>query len=154
LGSEALLVGRVFDDRGNVMSPSHTRKRGIKYRYYLSHVLKQAQAEKAGSIQRIPAPEVEEKVVRAVRDRLKLPQSIEDRSVIISNVTRVDVKSGRLGNPPRKNAIRALQNPCPRSNPFCRLAQAIVKATARTTAPGGCVARKHSGLLKPRLERS
>jgi len=34
--SEALLSGRIFDDRGNLMSPTHARKRGIKYRYYLS----------------------------------------------------------------------------------------------------------------------
>src|SRR5262249_55067158 len=33
--SEALLTGRIFDDRGNRMTPSHVRKRGIKYRYYL-----------------------------------------------------------------------------------------------------------------------
>ena len=31
--SEALLTGRVFDDRGNRMSPSHARKSGVKYRY-------------------------------------------------------------------------------------------------------------------------
>ena len=31
-GSEALLLGRIFDDRGHRMSPSHVRKRGIKYR--------------------------------------------------------------------------------------------------------------------------
>ena len=31
--SEALLAGRIFDDRGNRMTPSHVRKRGIKYRY-------------------------------------------------------------------------------------------------------------------------
>src|SRR5450631_3931879 len=37
--SEALLTGRIFDDRGNRMSPSHARKRGIKYRYYLSTAL-------------------------------------------------------------------------------------------------------------------
>src|SRR5438094_4974905 len=29
--SEALLAGRIFDDRGNRMTPSHVRKRGIKY---------------------------------------------------------------------------------------------------------------------------
>jgi site-specific DNA recombinase len=32
--TEALLAGRIFDDRGNRMTPSHARKRGIKYRYY------------------------------------------------------------------------------------------------------------------------
>jgi site-specific DNA recombinase len=31
-----LLTGRIFDDRGNRMSPTHARKGGIKYRYYLS----------------------------------------------------------------------------------------------------------------------
>jgi site-specific DNA recombinase len=34
--SEALLTGRIFDDRGNRMSQSHARKGGVKYRYYLS----------------------------------------------------------------------------------------------------------------------
>src|SRR5262245_6263224 len=29
--SEALLVGRIFDDRGNRMTPSHVRKGGVKY---------------------------------------------------------------------------------------------------------------------------
>ena len=32
----ALLMGRLFDDRGNRMRPTHARKNGIKYRYYLS----------------------------------------------------------------------------------------------------------------------
>jgi site-specific DNA recombinase len=37
--SEALLTGRIFDDRGNRMTPSHARKGGMKYRYYLSSAL-------------------------------------------------------------------------------------------------------------------
>src|SRR5262249_19786661 len=28
--SDALLIGRIYDDRGNRMSPSHARKRGIR----------------------------------------------------------------------------------------------------------------------------
>ena len=31
--SDALLTGRIYDDRGNRMTPSHVRKGGIKYRY-------------------------------------------------------------------------------------------------------------------------
>src|SRR4051794_22721766 len=34
--SEALLLGRIYDDRGHRMTPSHVRKGGIKYRYYIS----------------------------------------------------------------------------------------------------------------------
>ena len=40
------MAGRIFDDRGNRMSPSHARKGGIKYRYYLSSALLQGAAER------------------------------------------------------------------------------------------------------------
>ena len=46
-----LLVGRLFDDRGNRMTPSHARKGAIKYRYYISSALVQGQTEQAGSYQ-------------------------------------------------------------------------------------------------------
>jgi DNA invertase Pin-like site-specific DNA recombinase len=37
--SEALLLGRIFDDRGNRMTPSYAVKNGARYRYYVSCVL-------------------------------------------------------------------------------------------------------------------
>src|SRR5215204_2010294 len=46
LNSEALLIGRIFDDRGNRMSPTHARKGGLKYRYYLSSALVHGQADR------------------------------------------------------------------------------------------------------------
>ena len=70
--SDALLVGRIFDDRGNRMSPSHARKRGIKYRYYLSSVLLEGRPDHSGSIRRVPAVEIEALVIRSVREHLKL----------------------------------------------------------------------------------
>jgi hypothetical protein len=33
-GSPAILMGRIFDDRGNRMTPSHSNKDGVRYRYY------------------------------------------------------------------------------------------------------------------------
>ena len=39
--SEALLSGRIYDDRGHRMTPSHARRRGIKYRYYILSALLQ-----------------------------------------------------------------------------------------------------------------
>src|SRR5205823_301713 len=35
-GSAALLSGRIFDDRGNRMTPTHANKLGVRYRYYVS----------------------------------------------------------------------------------------------------------------------
>src|SRR5207248_6787816 len=44
--SNALLMGRLFDDRGHGMTPSHTCKQGIRYRYYLSSALLQGEAKR------------------------------------------------------------------------------------------------------------
>src|SRR5712671_3108073 len=64
--SEALLIGRIFDDRGNRMTPSHARKAGVRYRYYVSAALTQGQPELAGSVSRLPAVEIEQLVCNAV----------------------------------------------------------------------------------------
>src|SRR5262245_15562660 len=40
-GSPALLSGRLFDNRGNRMSPTHTNKGGARYRYYVSQAVLQ-----------------------------------------------------------------------------------------------------------------
>ena len=46
--SDGLLIGRIFDDRGNRMTPSHARKGHVKYRYYLSAALLQGTAAQPG----------------------------------------------------------------------------------------------------------
>src|SRR5215510_12384761 len=82
MNSQALLTGRIFDDRGNRMSPSHVRKGGRKYRYYLSCVLFNGAAERAGSVRRVPATDIEALVIRSVREHLKPSQEIDDRSLV------------------------------------------------------------------------
>jgi site-specific DNA recombinase len=66
--SPSLLTGRIFDDRGNRMSPSHTNKDGVRYRYYVSNAIQQKRDGKVGSVSRVPASEIEELVIKAVRD--------------------------------------------------------------------------------------
>ena len=90
------MTGRIFDDRGNRMTPSHARKTGRKYRYYLSAALLQAQPERAGSVARVPAIEIESLVTRAVRESLKLPAQANDRSLINDHVARVEVHAERV----------------------------------------------------------
>jgi hypothetical protein len=94
--SEGLLIGRLFDDRGNRMSPSHARKGNVKYRYYLSSALFQGTAERAGSVRRVPATAIEALVVKSVRDRLKPSQPIDDRGLIHTHVARVEVQPDQL----------------------------------------------------------
>ncbi|MGC1776329.1 MAG: recombinase family protein [Xanthobacteraceae bacterium] len=94
--SEALLLGRIFDDRGHRMTPSHARRRGIKYRYYISCALLQGQTEQAGTVGRIPASEIEALVVKAVRAHFNELAAMDDAVLIHNHVVRVEVQSGQL----------------------------------------------------------
>jgi site-specific DNA recombinase len=92
----ALLAGRIHDDRGNRMSPTHARKRGTRYRYYLSSRLLHGEPGSAGSVRRVPAAEVETLVVKAVRDHVKPTLCTNDRSLIETHVRRIEVQPEQL----------------------------------------------------------
>jgi site-specific DNA recombinase len=94
--SGALLTGRIYDDRGNRMTPSHTRKGNVRYRYYLSSAVLQGTAERAGSVRRVPATAVERLVIKSVREHLKPPLSIDDRALITTRVARIEVQTKQL----------------------------------------------------------
>ena len=65
--TQALLAGKLFDDRGNRMSPSHAAKGERRWRYYVSQVILQGRKHEAGSVVRVPALEIERRVAEAVR---------------------------------------------------------------------------------------
>jgi DNA invertase Pin-like site-specific DNA recombinase len=71
--SDALLAGKLFDDRGNRMSPSYAAKKGRRWRYYVSQAILQGRKHEAGSVARVPALEIEPRVADAVRDVLSSP---------------------------------------------------------------------------------
>jgi hypothetical protein len=89
-------MGRIFDDRGNRMTPSYAQKNGKRYRYYLSSALSQGRAERAGSVRRIPAPEIETLVIGAVRKCLKESTPATDYDLINTNVGRVEVQATQI----------------------------------------------------------
>jgi site-specific DNA recombinase len=99
-GSAALLTGRLVDDRGNRMSPTHANKKGVRYRYYVSQALLQNRQAEAGSIARIPAPEIESLVCDCVRRHLtaqgEAPAASADHELIERHVARVIVKPQTL----------------------------------------------------------
>jgi len=89
-------MGRIFDDRGNLMSPTYAIKKSIKYRYYLSSALGDGRSQEAGTVSRVPATEVETLVANSVREELKLPQTMENKLVIGMHLERVEVHSLHL----------------------------------------------------------
>jgi DNA invertase Pin-like site-specific DNA recombinase len=84
--SRALLMGRLFDDRNNRMTPSHANKAGRRYRYYVSNALLQGRAEEAGSVTRVSASDLEQAILRALRERW--PGELDDSCLIERHLAR------------------------------------------------------------------
>jgi site-specific DNA recombinase len=64
-GLPALLTGGLFDEQGRRMTPTHTNKKGVRYSYYVSQTV--VRKHSAGSIGRVAAPELEARVIDAIR---------------------------------------------------------------------------------------
>jgi DNA invertase Pin-like site-specific DNA recombinase len=88
---QALLTGRVFDDRGNRMSPSHSRKRSTRYGYYVSSALIQGRPEAAGSVTRVPAAKIEAVIVDALRRHIGPDAPIDNSELIATYVRQIEV---------------------------------------------------------------
>jgi hypothetical protein len=106
------------------MSPSHSRKKGVRYRYYLSLPLLDGRPEEAGSISRVPAAEIEQVVADAVRQELGTDSELPTRDLIKGHVTRVEVYTAKISVELRE--VGAETKDYPNS-----LAKASVQATPR-----------------------
>jgi DNA invertase Pin-like site-specific DNA recombinase len=125
-GSNALLMGKLFDDRGNPMTPTYAIKKGVRYRYYVSSVLHQGRTEEAGSIPRVAAEAVERIVLDAISalpsmeeiklparsPSAKLPRSEHDADApeaaekIAADVDRITLRSHEIEIPLRDSSGR------------------------------------------------
>ena len=80
----------------SITSSGHVRKGGIKYRYYLSSPLLHGQPERAGSVARVPAAEVEARFASVVREHLADRTDSDDRDLIRNHVVRVELQANQL----------------------------------------------------------
>jgi DNA invertase Pin-like site-specific DNA recombinase len=71
----ALLKGLIFGPTGRAMSPTHTRKGGRLYRYYISQSVIKGGAG-ACPVGRVPAAEIEAAVVDQLRNVLRAPEIV------------------------------------------------------------------------------
>jgi hypothetical protein len=62
----SFLAGKLFDDRGNRMGPSHAAKGSRRWRYYVSRAVLKGRKQDAGSVARIPAAQIEKQIEEAV----------------------------------------------------------------------------------------
>jgi DNA invertase Pin-like site-specific DNA recombinase len=140
--NDAPLTGKLFDDRGNRMGPTFTRKNGVRYRFYFSTALR-GRTHLAGSVKRVPATDIERLIERAIREQLKLAHMSAseifdgiNRVVITSNHIRVAMKPAYSGRrielpwaPIKVGGARVIE-PKEQGNPDPKLIQAIVRAHA------------------------
>jgi site-specific DNA recombinase len=108
-----LLTGLLFDDAGHRMAATHATKAGIRYRYYVSLPCLHGEAKtaKVGSVTRVPAPDIEDIVVKSLnahlRGRSVLPAlAITGHSTIAELIDRIDVLKDRLAL-----RLRSRENP-------------------------------------------
>jgi DNA invertase Pin-like site-specific DNA recombinase len=119
----SLLKGRLFDDRGNGMTPTTSNRNGARYRYYVSSALMQGRRSEAGSVARVPAPEIEALVLSVLEERLNSgappgPSSmggLEERpsrpEMIGATLDRVTVRPGEVEIRHRTDGGEAPQPP-------------------------------------------
>ncbi|MDQ1390333.1 MAG: site-specific recombinase [Acidobacteriaceae bacterium] len=103
--SDHLLMGLLFDDAGHRMVPTHATKAGIRYRYYVSAPFLHGDAKtaSAGSISRVPAADIEDTVIKSMKEHLAARQDksatnavrLEDRDVT-QLITEIVVHADRL----------------------------------------------------------
>jgi site-specific DNA recombinase len=93
--SGALLMGKLYDDRGNLMSPSFSSKNGVRYRFYVSSALLRGRKAAAGSIRRVAAAEIESAVLAALK--VHQQQKVSDSAfACIETLERVVVARDQL----------------------------------------------------------
>src|SRR6266481_3303697 len=100
-GLPAILTGRLFDNRGNRMSPTHSNKGGARYRYYVSQAVLQNKPPPPGLVGRVPAAEIEALVVAALRSHLSASSAGEqlpdnDRDLLERHLERVTLTPNHL----------------------------------------------------------
>jgi site-specific DNA recombinase len=104
--SDHLLTGLLFDDAGHRMIPTHATKAGIRYRYYVSMPVLHGEAKtaSAGSVSRVPAADIEDVLIKFLKEHLaaKQDKSITsamlagDRSALAQLVAGIVVHKDRL----------------------------------------------------------
>ena len=100
--SNSLLAGKIYDDKNNRMTPSYSKTRNKKYRYYVSQPVLKFDKTKAGSVSKLPAEETEKFVTDEIRsyfsDTKQIQNYIAELSVLEQNRILEAVKSGKFDN--------------------------------------------------------
>lgn len=82
--SDSLLAGRLYDEYGHRLLPSHSQKKSKRFRYYVSETLVTSNRASAPNGIRLPAQEIEILVINSLCDWLS------DSSAVLDSLGRID----------------------------------------------------------------
>jgi site-specific DNA recombinase len=94
----ALLVGRIIDDRGNIMTPTHSRRGPRRYPYYVSRAFIEGRKHEAGSVPRIAAQDIEPIILSTLMRLVPASTNVDIRpeQLIEKYVKRVTIVKDRI----------------------------------------------------------
>jgi len=136
--SGAPLQGKLFDDKGNRMTPSFSSKNGVRYRFYVSTALR-GRKHMAGAVARVSAPEIEGLVCASLSEQF-VPMPRDD---LLAGIERIVMSVGKIRVMLKRGCsngkvIEIPWEPEPRAEATIRLAPSkteadlkLVKAIAR-----------------------
>lgn len=93
----SLLMGKLFDESGEGLTPSHAMKQGKRYRYYISKHLTTGPTNKDRPGWRLPAQEIERIIVQSIR------QILDNHSAIMTTLQEAGIAAQYL--PASLNAV-------------------------------------------------
>ncbi len=102
--SGALLMGKLYDDAGNLMSPMNSQKNkgAARYRYYVSSPLRRGGQRAPGTVSRVPAPDIEAAVLEGLRQvwQARNPEIVapvpDDRTLVATLLERAVLTRGSI----------------------------------------------------------
>jgi len=139
-----VLIGRLFDESGEGLTPSHAVKGDRRYRYYVSRSLMRGSAAQFDSGWRLPAAEIERSVAAAAQSILDDQQTVvsaieeagHDSSRIAPLLKSAAAWSARLQSE-QDNALSALIDRVELDQDGMRLSLRLPPSNAESGAPDG-----------------
>lgn len=90
--SHSPLAGKLFDETGDRLTPSHTKKNGKRLLYYISRRLVTERSRKHPDAWRLPAEEVESLLIKVIRQHLGQPGAV---STVMQGASAVDILAAK-----------------------------------------------------------
>ncbi|AML51911.1 recombinase family protein [Falsihalocynthiibacter arcticus] len=140
------LAGKLFDETGDRLTPSHSSKNGKRLRYYISRRLVTDRSANHPEAWRLPAPQLEAAIAKAVAEHVSAPGFLPRT---IPGIMATDVDQFRQGMDTLASNLNAKSTV---SSWADLIAKTIIEPGSLAIALNAQVIADHLGLKADRLE--